>query len=199
VAMQVKLLRALQDKEVCMLGATRTRKIDVRILVATNKDLIGMIKKGVFREDLFFRLNVITIVVPPLRERGDDILLLARHFIAKYAGEMDRPTPKLSDKALQIFKNYSWPGNVRELENLVQRLVVMTDHEIIDTPDFPAHMRFSAMREAGFNRTLIEVEAEYVRNVLASVNNNKTKAAEILGIDRKTLREKFKNIGDSTD
>ncbi len=199
LAMQVKLLRVLQDKEVCMVGATRTRKVDVRILVATNKDLIGMVKKGVFREDLFFRLNVITIVIPPLRERDDDILSLAHHFFAKYAREMDRPTPKLSDKALQIFKNYSWPGNVRELENLVQRLVVMVDHEIIDTPDFPTHMRFSAMRDAGFNRTLEEVEAEYIRNVLASVNNNKTKAAEILGIDRKTLREKLKSVGDSSE
>jgi len=199
LAMQVKLLRVLQDKEVCMVGATRTRKVDVRILVATNKDLIAMVKKGVFREDLFFRLNVITIVIPPLRERGDDILLLARHFITKYAREMDRPAPKLADKALQLLKSYAWPGNVRELENLIQRLVVMTDREIIDTPDFPPHMRFSAMREIGFSRTPAAVEAEYIKNVLASVKNNKTRAAEILGIDRKTLREKLKNLGEPED
>jgi DNA-binding NtrC family response regulator len=195
LAMQVKLLRVLQDKEVCMVGATRTRKVDVRILVATNKDLLSLVKKGAFREDLFFRLNVITIVVPPLRERGDDILLLARQFAAKFAGEMGRPVPNFTDRTLEAFMNYSWPGNVRELENLIQRLVVMTDGNTIDAPDLPSHMRFSVIREAGFNRTLAEVEAEYIKNVLASVNNNKTRAAVILGIDRKTLREKLKQLG----
>jgi DNA-binding NtrC family response regulator len=199
LAMQVKLLRVLQDKEVCMVGATRTRKVDVRILVATNKELLSLVKKGIFREDLFFRLNVITIVAPPLRDRGDDILLLVNHFASKFARELGRPVQKISDKALLILKNYAWPGNVRELENLIQRLVVMTDNDIIDTPDLPSHMRFSAMREAGFNRTLAEIETEYIKNVLASVKNNKTKAAEILGIDRKTLREKLKNICDISE
>jgi two-component system response regulator HydG len=194
IAMQVKLLRVLQDKEVCMVGASRSRKVDVRILVATNKDLLGLVKKSAFREDLFFRLNVISIVLPPLRERGNDILLLAQHFAAKFAGELGRQAPKFTNNALHVLKNYYWPGNVRELENVIQRLVVMTDSEIIDIPDMPGHMRFSAMRESGFNRTLAEVESEYVRNVLASIGGNKTRAAEILGIDRKTLREKLKYI-----
>jgi two-component system response regulator HydG len=194
MAMQAKLLRVLQDKEVYMVGATRSRKVDVRIIAATNKDLLNLIRKGVFREDLYFRFNVINIPIPPLREREDDILLLAHHFAAKFAEEFSKSTPKFSDSALQVLKNYHWPGNVRELENVVQRLVVMTDGDIIEVSDLPSLMRFTALRETGLNRTLDEVEAEYIRNVLTSVNGNKTKAAEILGIDRKTLREKLKKI-----
>jgi DNA-binding NtrC family response regulator len=191
-SMQVKLLRVLQDKEICMVGARRTRKVDVRILAATNKDLLSLVKKGAFREDLFFRLNVITIPVPPLRQRGNDILLLAHHFATKFAEELGKPTPRFSDSALQVLRNYYWPGNVRELENVIQRLVVMTDGDVIEVPDMPPLMRFSALREAGLNRTLAEFEAEYIRNVLASVDGNKTQAAMILGIDRKTLREKLR-------
>jgi DNA-binding NtrC family response regulator len=156
---------------------------------------MSLVKKGAFREDLFFRLNVITISIPPLRERGDDILLLVNSFAAGYTTEMSKPAPRFSDKALEVLKNYYWPGNVRELENVIQRLLVMTDGDIIDAPDLPPLMRFSALREAGFDRTLAEVETEYIRNVLASVNGNKTKAATILGIDRKTLREKIKGQG----
>jgi DNA-binding NtrC family response regulator len=190
-AMQVKLLRVLQDQEICMVGSSRTRKVDARILAATNKDLQGLVKKGLFREDLFYRLNVITIFIPPLRERDGDILLLARHFAAKFAAGLGKSPPDFSDKALQCLKDYNWPGNVRELENVVHRLVVMTDGDLIDVPDLPSLMRFSALRERGFTRTLAEVEAEYIGNVLASVAGNKTRAAEILGIDRKTLRQKL--------
>lgn len=194
LAMQVKLLRVLQDKEVCMVGANRSRKIDVRIIAATNKDLLSLIKKGSFREDLFFRLNVINITLPPLRERGDDILMLTQHFLSKYARELSRGIPEFSPDALKSLRNYYWPGNIRELENMIQRLVVMTDSDKIDVSDLPSHLRFTVSREAGFDRTLAEVEAEYIKNVLATVHGNKTKAAEILGIDRKTLREKIKNI-----
>jgi two-component system response regulator HydG len=192
LAMQVKLLRVLQDKKVCMVGSDRTRKVDVRILAATNKDLHGLVEKGLFREDLFYRLNVITIIIPPLRERGDDILLLAHDFLTKFAAELDKAPPRFSDEALQNLRSYNWPGNVRELENVIQRVVVMTDGDLIDVPDLPSLMRFSALRKTGFTRTLAEVEGEYISNVLASVDGNKTRAAEILGIDRKTLREKLK-------
>jgi len=192
--MQVKLLRVLQDKEVFMVGARRPQKVDVRIIAATNKDLLSLMEKGEFREDLFYRINVITIHISPLRERGNDILLLAHHFANKFAKELGKPTLRFSDKALEVLKNYYWPGNVRELENVIQRLVIMTDDELIDAPDLPSLMRFSALRGAGLNRTLAEVEAEYIRNVLESVGGNKTKAAEILGVDRKTLREKLKKI-----
>ena len=191
VAMQVKLLRVLQDKEVCMVGANRTSKVNVRIIAATNKDLFSLVKKEAFREDLYFRLNVITIDIPPLRERGDDILLLINHFSSKFAEECGKPTPRFTDKALEVLMNYNWPGNVRELENVIQRLIIMAEGDLIEVPDLPSLMRFSALNETGFNRTLAEVEAEYIRNVLASVSGNKTHAAKILGIDRKTLRKKL--------
>jgi DNA-binding NtrC family response regulator len=192
LAMQAKLLRVLQEKEVYMVGARRPQKVDVRVLAATNKDLFGLVKKGAFREDLYFRLNVINISLPPLRDRGDDILLLARHFAARFAKEAGKRALQFSENALGVLKRYDWPGNVRELENVIQRLVVMTDGEVIEIPDLPPLMRFSAPRANGLNRTLAEVEADYIRNVLAGVGGNKTRAAEILGIDRKTLREKMK-------
>lgn len=192
MAMQVKLLRVLQEKEVNMIGESRTRKVDVRIIAATNKELEGLVKKGVFREDLFFRLNVIMIPIPPLRKRGDDILLLTRYFASKYADEFGKPVMEFSDKALRTLCSYHWPGNVRELENVVQRLIVMSESEQIDVADLPSLMHFSALSGAGFNRTLAEIQAEYIRNVLQNVKGNKTRAAEVLGIDRKTLREKLK-------
>jgi DNA-binding NtrC family response regulator len=195
-AMQVKLLRVLQEKEICMVGSSRTRKVDVRILAATNKDLQSLVKMGLFREDLFYRLNVITIFMPPLRERDDDVLLLARHFAAKFSKGLGKSSLSFSNKALRCLRDYNWPGNVRELENVIQRLVVMADGNLIDVPDLPSLMRFSALRRTGFNRTLAEVEAEYISNVLTSVEGNKTRAAVILGVDRKTLRQKLKKMQD---
>jgi len=190
--MQVKLLRVLEDKEVCMVGSSRPRSVDVRIVAATNKDLWSQVQKGEFRDDLFYRLNVLTIIVPPLRKRHRDIVLLANHFATKFAREADRTTPEFSEDALQVLMNYGWPGNVRELENVVQRIVVMSDTDVIEVPDLPSLMRFSALRRQGFDRTLAEVEQEYIQNVLDSVGGNKSRAAEILGIDRKTLREKLR-------
>lgn len=191
LAMQVKLLRVLQDKEVCMVGSGRTRKVDVRILASTNKNLSILVEKGLFREDLFYRINVINIDLPPLRERDNDVIILAQHFMKKYCEELGKPVLCFSDRVLQILRRYHWPGNVRELENVIQRLVVMTDGDHIDAPDLPELMRFSALSDENFNQTLAELEAEYIQNVLVSVRGNKTKAAEILGIDRKTLRQKL--------
>jgi two-component system response regulator HydG len=192
--LQVKLLRVLQDKEICMVGASRPHKVDVRIVAATNKDLEELVKKGTFREELYFRLSVITVSLPPLRERGDDKLILINHFLKKYAEEMECDTPVLSDRTLKVLNNYDWPGNVRELENLVQRMIVMSEDGKVDITDLPSQMRFSPRRTAGFNRSLAEVELEYISNVLDSVKGNKTQAAEILKIDRKTLRDKLKNV-----
>jgi len=193
-AMQVKLLRVLQDKEICMVGSRRSRKVDVRILAATNKDLQALVERGGFREDLFYRLNVITIVLPPLRDRGHDILLLADHFAQRFAIEHGIPHIGFSERALETLRNYDWPGNVRELENVIQRLVLMSEGSLIDTPDMPALMRFSALSKTGLDRTLAEVEAEYILNVLESTGGNKTRAARILGIDRKTLRLKLSDM-----
>ena len=193
-ALQVKLLRVLQDKEVWMVGAQRPQKVDVRIVAATNKDLTELVKKGSFREDLYFRLGVITIAIPPLRDRDVDKLLLTNHFLSKYAAEMGTSIPRFTDSALELINRYDWRGNVRELENLIQRLIVMNEGDVIDVSDFPSEMRFTASHHAGLNRTLADVEAEHICNVLDSVNGNKTRAAEVLGIDRKTLREKLKII-----
>ncbi len=191
-AVQVKLLRVLEGREIRMVGADRPTRVDVRILAATNKDLSLLVEKGSFREDLFYRLKVVTIAVPPLRQRGDDILLLTRHFAAKFAQELGKSPPRLSDGVLQAFKDHSWPGNVRELENAVRGLVVMTEGDFIDVPDLPPTMRFSAWKGTGLDRPLAELEAEHIRNVLASVGGNKTRAAEILGISRRTIQEKLK-------
>jgi two-component system, NtrC family, response regulator HydG len=195
--MQVKLLRVLQEREVYMVGSSRQRKIDVRILASTNKNLPELVEKGLFREDLYFRLNVVSIEVPPLRDRGDDVALLIHHFGRRFSEQLGRPLPRFSDSAFDVLRNgYSWPGNVRELENVVHRLIVMSEGDVIDVPDLPALMRFSATRQQDLTRTLAQVEAEYIRNVLASVGGAKTKAAEILGVDRKTLREKLRKIED---
>lgn len=192
LGMQVKLLRVLQDKNVYMVGSRRMQNIDVRIIAATNKDLRKLVEKEVFREDLFYRLNVLTITLPPLRDRSDDIPLLTRHFVEKFSRELDKPALRFSGKALRVLRDYHWPGNIRELENVLQHLIVMTEGDIIDVPDLPSLMHFSALRTTGFRRKLAEVEAEHIHNVLAGVDGNKSRAAEVLGIDRKTLREKLK-------
>jgi DNA-binding NtrC family response regulator len=194
LACQAKLLRVIQDREVFMVGATRSRRVDVRILAATNKDLLALVRRQAFREDLYFRLNVINIEVPPLRDRGSDILALANHFARKFAREQGQVVPRFSDGVLESFLAYQWPGNVRELENVVQRLVVMTEEDEIDIPSLPVAMRPSLSRQRGTNRSLAEVESEHIQAVLGSVSGNKTLAAKILGIDRKTLREKLKHL-----
>ncbi len=190
--MQVKLLRVLQDKQVMMVGGRKGRTVDVRVVAATNKELFAMVRKGSFREDLFFRVNVITIDVPPLRKRDNDLLALARHFVVKYSEELNKSAPTLSDEAIDVMRVYSWPGNVRELENVIQRAVVMNDTDIIDVRDLPPHMRFTAGGGYDLHRTLVEVETVHIKKVLSGVDGNKTRAAKILGIDRKTLREKLK-------
>ena len=191
LTMQVKLLRVLQDKEIFLVGARQSQKVDIRIIAATNKDLLALVKKDEFREDLYYRLNVITIDIPPLREREEDILLLVKYSSKKFAKEFRKTLPRFSDEALQVLKSYDWPGNVRELENIIQRLLIMTEGDSIGIPDLPSLMRFSALQGVSPNRTLAEVEAEHIRIVLASVDGNKTQAAKILGITRKTLRDKL--------
>lgn len=191
--MQAKLLRVLQNKEINMVGSSQIQKIDARIIAASHKDLKSMIPKGLFREDLYYRLDVINITIPPLRERREDILPLVSFYLKKFSEEMEFENPRLfTDNALQALKNYDWPGNVRELENLVQRLVVIVDNNQIKVSDLPESMRFSVnQKNSSQFKTLKEFEREYINSVLASVRGNKTKAAQILGIDRKTLRLKL--------
>jgi len=191
-SMQVSLLRVLQDKEVRMVGSSKARRVDVRVVAATIHDLLSLVKRGKFREDLFYRLNVIAISVPALRDRGEDGVVLARHFAAKYATDYEKQPPEFSAQALDAMRHYEWPGNVRELENLIQHLVVMMEGTTVEVSDLPSLMRFSVPKSLGVHRTLAEVEAEHIRNVLASVDSNISRAASILGVDRKTLRSKIR-------
>lgn len=197
LAMQAKLLRVLQDKEFYMVGSKKTLKVNVRIVAATNVDLMQLVKKGLFREDLYYRLNIITIDLPPLRERGDDILQLIYFFLGKYVKELGKSSMKFTPKALQTLKNYSWPGNVRELQNLIHRLVIMSEDSTIDIPDLPESFRFSGRRSKGLDRKLEDVEREYILDALAANKNNISHTAISLGIDRKTLRDKLKKYAPS--
>lgn len=194
LAMQAKLLRVLQEKEFYMVGSKKPHKVNVRVVAATNVDLMQLVKKSLFREDLYYRLNVISIELPPLRERGDDILLLIDFFLAKYVRELNKGAMRFTPRAIKVLKGYGWPGNVRELQNLIHRLVIMADDDSIDTPDLPESFRYSATRSKGLDRKLEEVEREYVMDVLAANKNNISQAAISLGIDRKTLRDKIKKF-----
>lgn len=192
LAMQAKLLRVLQEKEFYMVGSKKPNRVNVRIVAATNVDLMQLVRKGLFREDLFYRLNIISIDLPPLRDRDKDILLLLDSFLNKYVRELTKPPMKFSKRALTVLMGYGWPGNVRELQNLVHRLVIMADDNTIDVPDLPENFRFTASRAKGLHRPLAEIEREYIMDVLAANKNNITQTASVLGIDRKTLREKIK-------
>lgn len=194
--MQVKMLRVLQEQEICMLGSSKPRRVDVRVVAATNRDLYDLMKKNLFRDDLFYRLNVVTIEAPPLRDRRDDIVLLINHFVKFFSERYGRKPPRLSEELLGVLLAYHWPGNVRELENTVHRLISMSSSDVLEPPDLPPFMRFSAHGRGGGPRTLAEVEAEHIRNTLDSVGGNKTMAASILGVDRKTLREKLRKMND---
>lgn len=190
--LQGKLLRVLQNKEIHLVGSSHVRKVDTRVIAATHKNLKALVQKNLFREDLFYRLVVIDIPVPPLREREGDLMSLIHYFLSKFSKEMHRSIPEFTHNALHAIRNYSWPGNVRELENLIQRLMVVVDADRIDVIDLPPAMRAHIPAKSWQARPLAEVEAEHIERVLAEVDGNKTRAAEILGIDRKTLRQKLK-------
>jgi DNA-binding NtrC family response regulator len=189
---QAKLLRVLQDQRIRPVGEDRERAVDVRIIAATNRDLEAMARAGEFRQDLFFRLHVLPIELPPLRERGGDIDVLLTAFLEDAAGE--GPAPRPSPEALDVLRRYAWPGNVRELRNVAERLVVLADGGTIELDDLPDAIRTAPARasETTDNRPLRDVELEHIRAVLERAGGNKTRAAEILGIDRKSLREKLK-------
>lgn len=191
LTMQVKLLRVLQDKQVSMIGSKSPRPVNIRVIASTNKDLQNLIRQGSFREDLFYRLNVLPILVPPLRERNGDINGLIFHFLEKYSRENAQNAPSISDEVLDALNKYHWPGNVRELENLIYRLVVMSDDNRITRKDLPDYMKFQIHSAKDLTRSLEEVEKEYIQDVLRSVGGNKSQAAKILKIDRKTLHNKL--------
>ena len=193
---QAKLLRTIQEREINRIGSSKAIKVDVRILAATNEDLADAIKKGKFREDLFYRLSVVPIHLPPLRERKDDIPLLVDHFLQKYNKRAKKNITGVSSRALKALKEYDWPGNIRELENTVERAVVLSQGDGIELEDLMYHgIGTGATAPGSFSgnsKTLEDMEKEYIKAVLQAQFGNKTRAAEILGIDRKTLWAKIK-------
>ncbi len=208
--LQAKLLKVVEEKEISRVGSHRTTKVDVRIIAATNKDLRLAVEEGRFREDLFFRLNVVAFKTPTLRERKDDIPLLVDYFLRRFSLKHRRPSLQLTQDALKALKRYHWPGNVRELENFIERLVIFTNSNEISLEDVeiaglalpvePEEQRGEFERGPLMESTRVqkgivsldELERRYVLEVLESVGGNKTLAAQLLGIDRKTLRLKLK-------
>jgi two-component system response regulator HydG len=209
LTVQTKLLRVLQEKEFEPLGSARTIKVDIRVIAATNKDLTKQVKEGLFREDLYYRLNVISITMPLLRERKEDIPLLANHFLAVYQEKNRKPLEGISGKALDLLVRYDWPGNIRELENCIERAVIMAKERAIVPADFPPQIReLSTEKEKeGFGiphgTSLGEMEKALIIETLAETGGNRTRASEVLGINRRTLQNKLKqyrmNTGDSVE
>ncbi|NPA53847.1 MAG: sigma-54-dependent Fis family transcriptional regulator [Aquificae bacterium] len=197
---QAKLLRVLQEREFYRLGGTKTIPVKCRIIAATNRDLEEMVEKGEFREDLFYRINVINLKIPPLRERKEDIPLLVEHFLQKFNKINYKNIIGVDDSVMEIFMDYDWPGNVRELENAIERAVVMCQHDIIKEEHLPPRILKKKSKESKndiplTDTNLLEIEKKVILKVLEETNWNQTKAAEKLGISRKQLRTKMKNLG----
>jgi DNA-binding NtrC family response regulator len=198
--MQVKLLRVIQEKEVTLVGSRKPLPVDIRIIAASNKNLKRLVEAGSFREDLYYRLNIVTIEIPPLRDRKDDIVYLINHFTSRFAREAGKNAPVFSDDATDVLLSYDFPGNVRELENIVQRLIVVSDSEIIFPSDLPAYMRSDIIKASDKSlRSMSEVESEHIQHVVEAMHGNLTRAASILGMDRKTLRTKLKQYTNKPD
>ncbi|MCL6640345.1 MAG: sigma 54-interacting transcriptional regulator, partial [Candidatus Rokubacteria bacterium] len=189
--LQARLLRVLQERVIRRVGGTEPIPVDVRIIAATNRDLRKLVDEGRFREDLYYRLNVVTVHVPPLRERIEDIPLLAQHFLRKAAAAAGKTVVGLTREALDLLAAYPWPGNVRELEHVIERAVVLTTSTLLTPADLPPELRPAApappVDRPARRMTLEELKRWYVEQVLAETGGNKARAAEILGIDRRTL------------
>jgi transcriptional regulator with PAS, ATPase and Fis domain len=194
---QAKLLRVIEDKRVRPLGATEESTVNVRVIAATNADLEKAVAQGRFRSDLFYRIATMTLTVPPLRDRPEDIPLLTKHFLARAAMESGRATPELDTETTELLARYRWPGNIRELQNAIQQAVILCSDGRIMRADLPAritgdHAAPTSFNELASRRMALEaVEREYARAVLASVGGHRGEAAAILNVDRKTLARKL--------
>ena len=190
---QLKLLRFLQEKEIRPLGSPRGRKVDVRVIAATNRDLQKMVEDGKFREDLWYRLNVVRIMLPPLVERRGDVPLLAHYFLRKY-NERYVQNGRLTESGLAVLQNYSWPGNVRQLQHMMERLTILAPSGRIDDAAVREAIELTEPRESASD-SLADTEADQIRRVLSATGGNKSRAAKILGIERKTLYRKLEKMG----
>jgi DNA-binding NtrC family response regulator len=200
LTLQAKLLRVIEEKEVRPLGDTYSHPIDVRIISTSNRDIQSMIAQGRFRQDLYYRLKVIDVVLPSLRERREDIPLLVQHFIDKFGKKLKRKISGISEDALKALLDYSWPGNVRELENIIQRAITLSQHETLLPVDFPDSI-FGQKNDGNIlekaiqkGYSLDQLLKEYIKRMMIETGGNKTKVSEILGIDRKTLYRKLKDL-----
>ncbi|MCU1275272.1 MAG: two component, sigma54 specific, transcriptional regulator, Fis family [Bryobacterales bacterium] len=189
---QLKLLRFLQEREVRPLGSSKSKQVDVRVIAATNRELHKMVEDGKFREDLWFRLNVVRITIPPLRDRRGDIPLLARFFVQKYDQRYNRDV-KLMESGVKAMQEYPWPGNVRQLQHLIERLTILAPNERIDNETVEDTLDAMESRDRPAE-TLADAESEQIRRVLAATGGNKSRAAQILGIERKTLYRKLERM-----
>ena len=202
---QAKLLRALQEHEIERVGGARPIQLDLRVICATNRSLPEMVKEGRFREDLYYRLNVVPIQVPPLRERREDIRELAHHFLARSAIQVGRIPQTLSDGAAQLLEGYGWPGNIRELQNLLERMAVLCESQIIEESDLPlefvvaAGLRREAERETSLQAAVAAFERGFLKKTLVQNGWNRRRTAEILGIGYSTLKSKLKAYGIGSD
>jgi transcriptional regulator with PAS, ATPase and Fis domain len=190
---QLKLLRFLQEREIRPVGSPRSRQIDVRVVAATNRDLHKQVQDGKFREDLWYRLAVIRIKMPPLRERHGDVPLLAQHFVER-SNQRFGTASRLTESGLKTLNEYTWPGNIRQLQHLIERLCILTPGGRID--EFAVREAIASMQPDDVsNETLADTEADQIRKVLAAAGGNKSRAAKILGIERKTLYRKLERMG----
>lgn len=199
VGLQGKLLRVLQEREFERVGSTTPIQVDVRIIATTNRNLKKEIADGNFREDLFYRLNVIPLEVPALREKLDDMPLLVNHFIEKYCNETGKEIKGVDDSAMRLFMKYHWPGNVRELENFIERAVVITSNKTLGATDFPQSLVLGKIEDKGgefqVGMTVHDMEKKLILKTLEDQSGNRTRAADILGINPRTLRNKLKEYG----
>jgi len=194
-SIQVKLFRVLQEKEIKRVGGMENIKVDVRVLAATSRDLEAAMQAGTFREELFYRLNVIPILLPDLKDRREDIPLLVNHFIRKYSGAGHTRVKGISKEALDLLVNYDWPGNVRELENVIERATILAKGEEVLPQDVSSALSLPAPRTDAATQQIEDMEKEHIARVLKEVGGQRIKAAAILGIDRKTLYLKIKKYG----
>jgi DNA-binding NtrC family response regulator len=202
-AIQVKLLRVLQEREFERLGGTKTLKVDIRMIAATNRDLRAALEEGTFREDLYYRLNVVPIDIPPLREHKEDIPDLVNHFLARFAADSEKEIEGITTAALDALMEYHWPGNVRQLENSVERAVALSRGRVIDEKDIHLDTRQSKSGSAATSAnqflpegmTLEQWEDNMIREALRRANGNKSQAARLLGLSRNALRYRLGKLG----
>jgi DNA-binding NtrC family response regulator len=196
-ALQVKILRAIQEREIERVGGGQTVPVDVRLIAATNRDVDAVVRDGTLREDLYYRLAVVRVRLPPLSRRGEDVILLASHFARQYAEQYDKPILAISDRALELLRRHRWVGNVRELQNAIERAVIVATGDVLRGEHLPEEIRGRTLEQPveASGRTLAEVEARHIRRVLRQTEGHLSRTAEILGIHRNTLSRRMTRYG----